>query len=79
LATVLPFSTNIAGACAQLGALLHTSEPPAGKRSATADETPRIGTADQRRIRATLDRLGWRREREGGKTDWQGRRSWVPR
>jgi hypothetical protein len=41
-------------------------------------ETPRIGTAEQRRIAAALERLGWRRERQNGKTDWQGKRWWVP-
>jgi predicted P-loop ATPase len=41
-------------------------------------ETPRIGTADQRRIAAALETLGWRRERADGKTDWQGKRWWVP-
>jgi predicted P-loop ATPase len=40
-------------------------------------EKPRIGTADQRRIAAALERIGWRRERAGGKTDWQGKRWWV--
>ena len=41
-------------------------------------ETPRIGTADQRRIAAALETLRWRRERPDGKTDWQGKRWWVP-
>jgi predicted P-loop ATPase len=41
-------------------------------------ETARIGTADQRRIAAALERLGWERERADGKTDWQGKRWWVP-
>ena len=41
-------------------------------------ETARIGTADQRRIAAALERLGWRRERADGNTDWQGKRWWVP-
>jgi predicted P-loop ATPase len=41
-------------------------------------ETQRIGTADQRRIAAALERLGWGRERADGKTDWQGKRWWVP-
>jgi predicted P-loop ATPase len=41
-------------------------------------ETARIGTADQRRIAAALERLGWCRERADGKTDWQGKRWWVP-
>jgi predicted P-loop ATPase len=37
-------------------------------------ETPRIGTADQRRISAILERLGWRR----GAKDWKGNVSWTP-
>jgi len=48
-------------------------------RNALNIETPRIGTADQRRIAAALERLGWRRERADGKTDWQGKRWWVPK
>lgn len=40
-------------------------------------EKPRIGTADQRRIAAALEQIGWRRERTDGKTDWQGKRWWV--
>jgi predicted P-loop ATPase len=48
-------------------------------RDALFMETPRIGTADQRRIAAALEQLGWRRERTDGKTDWQGQRWWVPR
>jgi predicted P-loop ATPase len=47
-------------------------------REALFIETPRIGTADQRRIAAALERLGWRRERADGNTDWQGKRWWVP-
>jgi predicted P-loop ATPase len=35
-------------------------------------ETPRIGTADQRRIAAVLGQLGWHRL----KPDWQGKRWW---
>jgi predicted P-loop ATPase len=35
-------------------------------------ETPRIGTADQRRITAVLELLGWRRLPK----DWQGKRWW---
>jgi predicted P-loop ATPase len=46
-------------------------------REALHIETPRIGTAEQRRIAAALERLGWRRERADGKTDWQGKRWWV--
>jgi predicted P-loop ATPase len=37
-------------------------------------ETPRIGTADQRRIAAVLDQLGWQRLPK----DWQGKRWWGP-
>jgi predicted P-loop ATPase len=42
-------------------------------------EMPRIGTAEQRRIAAALERLGWERERADGKTDWQGKRWWIRR
>jgi predicted P-loop ATPase len=42
-------------------------------------ETARIGTADQRRIARALERLSWRREKPAGKSDWQGKRWWVPR
>ena len=38
-------------------------------------ETPRIGTADQRRIAAVLDMLGWHRL----PMDWQGKRWWGPK
>jgi predicted P-loop ATPase len=48
-------------------------------REALFIETPRIGTADQRRIAAALEIFGWRRERADGKTDWQGKRWWVPK
>jgi predicted P-loop ATPase len=43
-------------------------------REALFIETPRIGTADQRRIAAALERLGWRRQPK----DWQGKRWWAP-
>jgi predicted P-loop ATPase len=43
-------------------------------RDALFLETPRIGTADQRRITAVLERLGWHRL---GK-DWSGSRPWGP-
>jgi predicted P-loop ATPase len=43
-------------------------------REALFIETPRIGTADQRRIAAALERLGWRRQPK----DWQGKRWWTP-
>jgi predicted P-loop ATPase len=36
-------------------------------------ETPRIGTADQRRIAAALEQLGWKRL----PVDWQGKRWWT--
>jgi predicted P-loop ATPase len=44
-------------------------------RQALFIETPRIGTADQRRIAAVLETLGWHRL----KVDWQGKRWWGPR
>jgi predicted P-loop ATPase len=40
-------------------------------------ETARIGKADQNRIAAALEQLGWKRERPDGKTDWQGKRWWI--
>lgn len=39
--------------------------------------TQRIGRADQNRITAAMVRLGWKRERQDGKTDWQGKRWWI--
>ena len=41
-------------------------------RGALSIETPRIGTADQRRIAAVLELLGWQRLPK----DWQGKRWW---
>jgi predicted P-loop ATPase len=46
-------------------------------RDALHLETPKIGTADQRRIAAALERLHWRRENDG-KTDSRGKRWWIP-
>jgi predicted P-loop ATPase len=43
-------------------------------REALFMETPRIGTADQRRIAAALERLGWKRL----KKDFKGNRPWGP-
>ena len=40
-------------------------------------ETQRIGTAEARRITAAMTNLGWKRERDDGKTDWQGKRWWI--
>lgn len=40
-------------------------------------EAAKVGRADQNRIAAALERLGWRRERDDGKCDWQGKRWWV--
>ena len=42
-------------------------------REALFIETPRIGTAEQRRVAAALERLGWKR----AKKDWQGKRWWA--
>ncbi|NLS73289.1 virulence-associated E family protein [Bradyrhizobium brasilense] len=46
-------------------------------RQALHSDTNKVGTAEQRRIAAALERLGWKRERADGKTDWQGKRWWV--
>jgi predicted P-loop ATPase len=46
-------------------------------RGALHSETHRVGTAEQRRIAAAMERLGWKRERTDGKTDWQGKRWWI--
>jgi predicted P-loop ATPase len=37
-------------------------------------ETPRNGRAEQNRISAAMERLGWRKE----KKDWKGQTWWVP-
>jgi predicted P-loop ATPase len=42
-------------------------------REALHIETPRIGTAEQRRIAAALERLDWKRR----PVDWQGKRWWI--
>jgi predicted P-loop ATPase len=47
-------------------------------REALHIDTPRIGTAEQRRIAAAMEQIGWHRERADGKTDWQGQRWWIP-
>jgi predicted P-loop ATPase len=47
-------------------------------REALSLDKARIGTAEQRRIAAALETLGWRRQHLDGKTDWQGKRWWVP-
>jgi predicted P-loop ATPase len=46
-------------------------------RDAIGMETPRIGTHDQRRIAAAMERCGWHREHPDGKTDSQGKRWWI--
>jgi len=42
-------------------------------REALGIETPRIGTADQRRIAVILELLGWQRQPK----DWEGKRWWT--
>lgn len=41
-------------------------------------ETAKIGKADQNRIAAAMESLRWKRELPYNKTDWQGKRWWVP-
>ena len=41
-------------------------------RDVVGIETPRIGTADQRRVAGVLEQLGWKRQ----KKDWKGTRWW---
>jgi predicted P-loop ATPase len=41
------------------------------------DAVAKVGKHDQVRIAAAMERLGWRRERTDGKTDWKGQRWWV--
>jgi predicted P-loop ATPase len=42
-------------------------------REALRIDTARIGTADQRRIAAALEQIGWKRL----PVDWQGKRWWT--
>ena len=42
-------------------------------RGALGIDVPRLGRAEQNRISAALQRLGWKRE---PKKDWQGKRWW---
>jgi predicted P-loop ATPase len=42
-------------------------------REALHIETQRIGTADQRRIAAGLEQLGWKRQKQS----WDGKRWWM--
>lgn len=46
-------------------------------REALHLDTPKIGRAEQNRIGAALEQLGWRRERPAGQTDWQGKTWWI--
>jgi predicted P-loop ATPase len=42
-------------------------------RDALGIDNPRIGTAEQRRIAAALERLGWKRQKQS----WDGKRWWT--
>jgi hypothetical protein len=42
-------------------------------RGALHMETPKIGTADQRRIAAVLIDIGWKRQKQS----WDGKRYWT--
>ena len=44
-----------------------------GRTRSPAHRTPKIGTAEQRRIAAVLENLGWKR----GKREYTGKRWWV--
>jgi predicted P-loop ATPase len=45
--------------------------------SALGIEKHRVGKADQNRISAAMERLGWKRELPIGRTDWKGKTWWV--
>jgi predicted P-loop ATPase len=40
-------------------------------------ETPRLGRAEQNRIIAAMERIGWHRQLPTGQTDWQGKTWWI--
>jgi predicted P-loop ATPase len=46
-------------------------------QQALSIDTPRKSRADQNRTIAAMERLGWKRERADGRTDWRGKRWWV--
>jgi predicted P-loop ATPase len=62
--TVVEYLTRTAASKVTIGQLA---------REAIHLETPRIGTADQRRIAAALELLGWKRLPK----NWEGKRYWV--
>jgi predicted P-loop ATPase len=46
-------------------------------RDALHIETPKIGRADQNRIAAALEQLGWKRELPAGKSSYDGKKWWI--